>query len=938
MNLRGGVHAAVRAEPAGIGTAGARDPLAAEVRLLGALLGQVIVEQAGASLFELVDRTRRRAIAARRDVAGERELLEAELDGLDVETATGVGRAFSLYFQLVNLAEERHRVRLIRRRARAAGARAPDESLAGAVRSVRRPGGSSGGDPVRGLIAGLRIQPVWTAHPTEARRRTLLVALRRLARLLERLDDPRLTTAEDRDVRRRLREEIALLWRTAEIRRDPPTPLDEVRTALVYFDETLYSLVPRLYRALDAALDLPDRRGDVGRSGTRAPAAPAFLHFGSWIGGDRDGNPHVTADETERTLRIQADHVLRGHEAVASRLMQTVAAAVPLDRADRALRSRLARDAEELPDVDRMLRRRFPDEPYRQRLGFIAERLRRTRSQLVQAPGPIAGRYDRAEALLAEIDELQLALVADGLPRTAWGEVQDLRWQVETFGFHLASLEIRQHADVHRRALEALRAGLDPRAATVAPGVTADEVLATLRTMARAQATFGEAAAHRYIVSFAAGAGDVTDVLELAARSALDGAPPTLDVVPLFESTADLAAAPAILDELLSEPAYRHHLAGRGDRQEAMLGYSDSNKESGFLAANWQLHQAQGALTAVADRHGVELLLFHGRGGAIGRGGGRLDRAVLGAPAGSIRGRLKVTEQGEVIAARYGDPALARHELELLTGAVLVASTADHEEQLRRVAVTGSVALAELAETSRRAYRALVYDDPGFAGFFRRITPIGEIEELRLGSRPASRPAARRIGGDRSDAAIPDGVRPSIEALRAIPWSFAWAQARIELPAWFGVGTALETYRAAHGGRGLRTLAELHRKWPFLASLLSQAEVALARADLGVARRYATLATEPGDAARWSAIQAEHERTARLLLEVTGRSRLLEDSPALERSLRLRAPYIDTLSELQVRRLAMLRDRYAVVPDVDGLRRLVAMTVSGVAAGLQTTG
>ena len=398
-------NAAIRAEPPGIGSAGARDPLAREVKLLGALLGQVIVEQAGHDLFELVERTRRGAIADRKgeDPAVGQRLVD-ELAGLDLDQAESVVRAFGFYFQLVNLAEERHRVRTVRRRGRAARGGAPEDSIAGSVAALRR--GHSRAD-VEALVRRLSISPVLTAHPTEARRRTLLLALRRCARLLERLDDSRLTPDEDADIRRRLREEITVLWRTAEIRSTAPTPLDEVRTALVFFDETLFSLVPRVYRALDAALDRRGGRadrevpaGDIGATGTRPPRVPAYLHWGSWIGGDRDGNATVTADLTVQTMRIHADHVLRGYEAVATRLMQTIAATVPDEAVGRALASRLGRDAETLPELDRQLRRRFPGEPYRRRFGFIAERLRRTRAHLTAAPSPQSGRYESA----AEID------------------------------------------------------------------------------------------------------------------------------------------------------------------------------------------------------------------------------------------------------------------------------------------------------------------------------------------------------------------------------------------------------------------------------------------------------------------------------------------------------------------------------------------------------
>ncbi len=905
------------AEPTGIGSAGARDPLAREVRLLGALLGQVIVEQAGEALFGLVERLRLAAIAFRKDDdPAVRTRLEAELDALELADAEAVITAFSLYFQLVNLAEARARIRTLRRRERAARDGLLDDSVAEAIARLRRAGRAEA--DLDAIVDRLRITPVLTAHPTEARRRTALIALRRCAVLLERLDDSRLTPSEDADIRRKLREEITLLWRTSDLRAVAPEPLDEVRTAMAVFDTTLFLVMPRLYRTMDAALG-PD-------TGARPPRVPAFVRFGSWIGGDRDGNPAVTADTTERTVRIQADHVLHGYEAVALRLMQTVSAAATGQRSPRALATRLARDAEELPETDRQLRRRFPDEPYRQRFGFIAERLRRTRAALIGEAGPRTGHYAAAADLDVELIEIQDALVGDGLGRVAWGEVAELRWQVATFGFHLASLEVRQHGAVHRAAIDAIARGA-PEDAEVAPGVGLGEVLATFRAVAAIQTRFGPAACHRVVVSFTAEPRDVTDVLALARAAGPE--PAGLDVVPLFETSDALADAGSILDALLTDPAYRTHLAGRGDAQEVMLGYSDSNQESGFLAAAWMLHRAQEALVAVARARNVELTLFHGRGGAIGRGGGPANRAILGGAPGSIDGRLKLTEQGEVIAANYADPAIAQRHLEQLTGAVLIASTAEHDAAAEAALRAGAPLMDELAVTARGAYRALVHDDPAFAAFFRDVTPITELSDLRLGSRPA----ARRSGG-----AGGHDAPPTIDDLRAIPWTFAWSQSRINLPGWYGLGTALQAFHGAHGDAGLGEIARLYRTWPFLASGLDNAEMILAKADMGIARRYASLVTTPGGDHRWTTIEAEYHRTVALLLWVTRRERLLDGAPVLQRSIVLRNPYVDALSEVQVRLLRRLRALPADDPERDAHLRLVQLSVNGIAAGLQNTG
>ena len=905
------------------------DPLGLEIERLWRLLGEVVEEQTGVDLRLLVTRTRRRAVRARAGDLAARRSLERELDGLDDSRAEVVIRAFLLHFRLANLAEQRHRVRVLQERGRRTLKGRRDDTLAGVIASLRADGRfPNDPDAALGIVRDLRIHPVLTAHPTEARRRTALMALGRVARILEARDDPRLPTGAARTLDDRLREELVILWRTAEIRAEIPSPLDEVRTALVFFDATFYTLVPAMQRALLTAIT-PSHGGRP----LAAPSLPSILRLGSWIGGDRDGHPGVTAEITEHAARIQADHVLRGHQAVATRLMQTIAVVVPAAHVDRELAVRLLDDADQFPDLDATLRRRFPDEPYRRRFGAIAERLRRTRHHLTGDPGPTGGRYESPTDLLGDLDVIQRALAADGLVRVATGTVQDFRWQVETFGFHLAQLEVRQHAAVHRAAIEAVRAAAatGTTASTeleVGAGVTLGEVLDTFRAVDRIRKRFGGDAAGRVVISFTEQVSDVMNALDLA-EAAIGSGAAELDIVPLFESAVSLEAAESVLGPILADPRYRAHLEGRGNRQEVMLGYSDSNKESGFFAANWLLYRAQAALAATADAYGIELTIFHGRGGTVGRGGGRLDRAVLGQPRGTVRGRLKVTEQGEVVASRYGNLAIALRHLELLAGAVIVAGVEDRKAGDR----SGSNLMLEdrglmdrLAGASSDAYRALVYDDPGFAGFFRRLTPIDVLTTMRLGSRPAAR-AARY--------AIDEG---GIDRLRAIPWGFAWAQARIELPGWFGLGAALDVIAQSEGPRPLKRLAELYQTWPYLTAVIDHAELALARSDLGVARRYAAFATADGDDRRWADIEIEFERSVGAVLAITGRSRLLDASPAIGRAIALRNPDIDTLSELQVGRLARLRALPADAPGRTDLERLVRLTVSGVAAGLQVTG
>ena len=567
----------------------------------------------------------------------------------------------------------------------------------------------------------------------------------------------------------------------------------------------------------------------------------------------------------------------------------------------------------------------------------------------------MAGHYETTEQLIEELAEIQAWLVADGLPRVAYGEIQDFRWQVETFGFHLATLEIRQHSEVHAAALHALlhsRGMNSPDLAReLVPGISPGEVLATFRAVAAIQRRFGEDACHRYVVSFARTADDVMAVLQLADMAA-SGIVPTvatagfvrgqanLDVVPLFESADALESCGEVLEQLLANPDYRHHLESRGNRQEVMLGYSDSNKESGFLAAVWMLYRAQSRLADVARRNGIELTLFHGRGGAIGRGGGPTNRAILAQAPRSIDGRFKMTEQGETVAANYSNPALAEHHLELVASAAIIASTPEHDDCVAEVDGRGKALMDELAARARDAYRSLVYDEPGFPEFFRAATPVMELSAMALGSRPARRGSvepARRLS-QQAWVVEPTPAAPGIESLRAIPWVFSWSQARIGLPAWYGLGSALWAYRRAHGPKSTDKLAALYRDWPFLSSAFDNAELILYRSEPQIAGLYAALAGSGSGERLWARIRAEYSLSIEELARVTGHQQLLEADPAARRSIRLRRPYIDPLSHIQVRCLARLRALPPSHPDRDRIATLVQLTVNGVAAGLQNTG
>jgi phosphoenolpyruvate carboxylase len=894
-----------------------------DVRLLGGLLGRVLQEAGGPGLLEDVERLRRATIALRAADGGRRQARARVVElvaGFDRDRAELLARAFTVYFQLVNLAEEQHRVRTLRERRRQGGQ--VRESFEAAVAEVRE---AAGADGLAGLLDRLEVAPVLTAHPTEARRRAVVDALRRIAVELARLDAPRLPGDDQATATRRLLEEITGLWRTAQLRRDRPSPLDEVRSVMAVFDATLFRLVPATYRALEQAVS-----GEA--AGTGPPPFPAYLRWGSWVGGDRDGNPSVTAETTRAAMAIQADHVLRGLERVTRRVGHALTVAGSSTPPSEELLASLDRDTAAFPGPAAAIATRWPDEPHLQKLLLAAVRLAATRAALLGGAAGGGHRYRDAGAFLADVRLVQLSLAAAGAARLAYGELQHLAWQAETFGFHLASLEVRQHAAVHAQALGELAPGAAGDAAALdrlavegwarAPAEVSGptrEVLDTLRVMAELQARYGPDACRRYVVSFSRTAADLAGVRALARLAVPDG-PLELDVVPLFESRADLERARDVLDEYLALPGAAAWLARRGRRLEVMLGYSDSAKDAGFLAANLALYRAQGALAAWAAASGVDLVLFHGRGGALGRGGGPAGRAVRGQAPGSVAGRFKVTEQGEVIYARYGNLAIGHRHLEQVTNAVLGASTTGAQAAVAAAEDRYLPTAAAMADAAEAAWRGLVERD-GFAEFFAAVTPIKELGLLRIGSRPARR------DGDATGAAGGDLVD-----LRAIPWVFAWSQNRCNLPGWYGLGTGLEV--VAHQSQGLALLREMYARWPFFRSLIENAEMSLAKADPLVAESYLELGGRPDLVA---AIREEFRRTRVLVTETTGARRLLGHRPVLRQAVDLRNPYVDALSFLQVRFLTDLRNGLSG-PEAARAADLVLLTVNGVAAGLQNTG
>ncbi|WP_020392105.1 phosphoenolpyruvate carboxylase [Kribbella catacumbae] len=858
------------------------EELRADVRLLGELLGRVLVEYAGQPLLDDVEKLRELTIAG--DGAG----AEALVASWPHERAEDVARAFTCYFHLTNLSEELHRARVLRERDRSGDAPAVSE-LAQAVEKISA---DSGEQQARALLNGLEFRPVLTAHPTEARRRAVLATIRRISSLLEVRNDPRAGDSELAENQRRLVEQIDILWRTSQLRTSRPTPLDEVRSAMAVFEETLFDVVANVYRRLDDAL--------AGESaGVRQPVVAPFVRLGSWIGGDRDGNPNVTAAITREAMQIQADHVLRALEQATDNLGRALtldsATTPPSAPVRRILEDARAVNPELITDIET----RSPSEPHRQLLLLAARRLAATRARDADFG------YPRATDFLHELKVLQDSLVSAGALRQAYGELQQLIWQVTSFGFHLAELEVRQHSSVHTKALEEVLSGGELSDQT-------EEVLATLRVIGQIQQRFGPEACRRYVVSFTRNAGDLAAVYELA-DAAMDGRPIELDVVPLFETGEDLQNSVEVLDNAIQLTRVRHRLTANDRRFEVMLGYSDSAKDVGPVSATLALYDAQARITAWAQRNAIRLTLFHGRGGALGRGGGPANRAVLAQAPGSVSGRFKLTEQGEAIPARYGNTAIAQRHIEQVTAATLLASTPGIEERATVAADRFAVVEKTMDEASRATYHRLV-KAPGFAEWFGRVTPLEELGQLPLGSRPARRGVAVS----------------SLEDLRAIPWVFAWSQARVNAPGWYGLGSAL----SAVGD--VAVLQDANQHWPLFQVMLENAEMSLAKTDRRILGRYLELGDRPDLTQQ---MLDEHELTTEWVLKVLGGDKLLSGRRVLGRAVELRNPYVDALSYLQLRALRTLRtDDSLDEQQIVRTRRLLLLTVSGVAAGLQNTG
>lgn len=889
-------------------------PLRNDVNMLGTVLGDVLQDQGGAALLERVEAARLAARRRRQGVAGAAEELTRLLSGLSAQDALEVVRAFSAYFGLINMAERVHRIRRRRDYLRPGSAPQPG-GLVAVFQGLKARGVDAA--TLSKTLRELQITPVFTAHPTEATRRSILLKEQRIARALVDRSAQDLLPYEEAAARGRIRQEVSIAWQTEELACAPSVG-EEVEHVVFYLTDVIYRIVPAFYEALDDAM----------RAVYDVPAPPCdtpLVRFGSWVGGDMDGNPNVGAATIFATLTRHRSLILKRYERELRELFEhltqshtRVAIAVPL-------KQRIATYRRLMPEVT--VPERYQDMPYRVLLWLMTMRLEATEKDKVQG-------YDGPADFLAD-----LTLIADSLRdnhgvHAGYFRVQRLIRRVQTFGFHLATLDVRQDSLVHRRvvgelmgrkdfvALDAaerqglLEAALGAATFPASPGDDSEvaKTLDVLQTLGECRVRFGKDAIGPYIISMAQGTDDVLAVLYLARCAGLvDGQGQVdLDVTPLFETVPDLQRAGAVFEAMLTHPLYRAHLHARHDAQLVMLGYSDSNKESGLVASRWALQEAQVALVAIAAAAQVRLTLFHGRGGTASRGGSKPRSAILAEPPGAVAGRLRLTEQGEIIHAKYGLRDIAVRTLELMAGAVVEVSAGGGQDFVLPPAWRH--AMGFFAAESRVFFRSLVYDDPEFYAYFRAATPIDVIERLRIGSRPASRREMRGIGD-----------------LRAIPWVFAWTQNRQMLPGWYGVGRGLQRSIERFG---VGVLQDMARGWPFFANLLADTEMVLAKADMPIGAHYAALAGDIG-ARLCPLIVTEFNLTRDMLMEVQQTRTMLEHEPVLQRAIRLRNPYVDPMSLLQVDLLARWRagDR----ADRD-LERALLTTVKGIARGLQNTG
>ncbi|MGL4575265.1 MAG: phosphoenolpyruvate carboxylase [Burkholderiaceae bacterium] len=907
------------------------EPLAGDIRLLGRLLGDAIRTQEGDARFELIERIRQLAVQFRKGAADTREALAQLLNGLSRDETISVVRAFSYFSVLANIAEDRHHNRRSRAHL-AAGSPPKAGSIRFALAKLRDAGVAP--EKIVAQLAQLDVSPVLTAHPTEVQRKSILDTQREIARLLEVKDGP-LSDTERAEVIEKLNALIMLLWQTRMLRYQKLTVPDEIENAFSYFSSTFLTEIPRLHREVGRAC--------VDVLGKPLPESACFLRMGSWIGGDRDGNPFVDASTLTLAVRRAASIVLAHYCDVLQRLGAQLSVSLMLTGATPELLVLAAKS----PDQNAHRQ----DEPYRRALIGMYARLAATMKLLVddapyRAPLGIAPPYASADEFAADLDVVASSLAAHSGAAIAAQELADLRCAVRVFGFHMVTIDIRQSSDVHERVVAELLAqagaatnysALDEAAthkvlldelasprALINPFATysaeSQKELAIFHAVRTLRTAFGARAVENTIISHTEQLSDLLEVLVLLKACGLytHGKASALQVVPLFETIEDLIAAPDIMREFLALKL--PEVAGAGGVREVMLGYSDSNKDGGFLTSNWSLYKASRALVQLFEEHEIALRLFHGRGGTVGRGGGPSYDAILSQPHGTVQGRMRLTEQGEIIASKFSNPEIGRRNLETLVAAVLEASFPHHNYDPQELAAWKD-ALQFMSDASRKAYRALVYDTPDFAKVFFAATPIAEIAELNIGSRPASRKANQRI-----------------EDLRAIPWGFSWGQARVMLPGWYGFGSAVQALIDARGDAGKQLLIDMAQRFAFFRNLLSNMDMLLAKTDRAVAGRYFELAAEHSaskDILR--RINTEMDATQAALLTITCQTQPLAANPLLARSIRNRFAYLDPLNHLQVELISRYRTGDAESAD-ERIKRGIHLSINGIAAGLRNSG
>ncbi|HZG77615.1 MAG TPA: phosphoenolpyruvate carboxylase [Paenibacillus sp.] len=910
-----------------------------DVRFLGNILGEVLVHQEGNELLGIVEKIREMSKTLRATYIPEiYDEFKSIIATLEPGVRRSVIRAFAVYFQLVNIAEQNHRIRRKRDYERSSGEAIQPGSIESIVSELKSRGVP--GDEIQDILQGISLELVMTAHPTEAMRRAILDIHKRIADEMMQLDNPTLTHRERERLREKLLSEVLTLWQTNELRDRKPTVIDEVRNGLYYFDETLFDAIPDVYEELERCLRkyYPDAKWHV----------PTFLRFGSWIGGDRDGNPSVRANVTWETLILHRQQALEKYEESLREGLSLLSFSSTLVKVTDELLASIEKDRAEVELKPENVWRNDA-EPYRVKLTYMIERIQNTRNGSPKEQS----RYASPEAFIEDLKILDRSLRNHYADFSANTFVAKLIRQVELFGFHLSSLDIRQHSKEHEAAMQEILAKMgivddyaslsedekvqllhrlldDPRPITSSYFEYSEgtqECLDVVRTVRKAQDEFGPRAIRSYLISMSEAASDILEVLVLGKEAGLFRKNPdgtvhaSFQAVPLFETIEDLHAAPDIMRSLFRVPTYRQSIDALDGIQEIMLGYSDSNKDGGMLTANWELRVALHAITEAGNEFGVKLKFFHGRGGALGRGGMPLNRSILAQPPHTLGAGMKITEQGEVLSSRYSLQGIAYRSLEQAASALLSAAVTARNPQSVLEEHTYETYMKSMSEAAQRKYQDLVFRDPDFLLFFRESTPLPEIGELNIGSRPSKRKNSDRF-----------------EDLRAIPWVFAWTQSRYLFPAWYGAGTGLKSF-VDGGPDRLKILQEMYSNWSYFQGLIDNLQMALAKADLLISKEYAGMIKDDEVRRRiFTEIENEYKLTSELILQITGQDEILDNVPIIQESIRLRNPYVDPLSYFQVRLLKELRETRERNGDDAELLREVLLTINGIAAGLRNTG